>query len=143
VESVYGESLDYTCPAGFVPDGLWLDAIAQLDASCTLEDNLIMETGELRLHVQGQLHKARLTGALGYIHGYAVGDPGTIPLDLTWDAPGGKDVVRQQVGSRPNAFQITTTRQATVSGTIGSGPVGPADQTSAGVVQRIKTVQRG
>jgi hypothetical protein len=143
VESVYGESFDYTCPAGFVPDGLWLDAIAQLDASCTLEDNLIMETGELRLHVQGQLHKARLTGALGYIHGYAVGDPGTIPLDLTWDAPGGKDVVRQQVGSRPNAFEITTTRQATVSGTIGSGPVGPADQTSAGVLQRIKTVQRG
>src|SRR4051794_22265426 len=41
VDEVYGESLDYTCPAGFVPEGLWLDAIAQLDASCLLEDNLI------------------------------------------------------------------------------------------------------
>lgn len=143
VDSVYGETLDYTCPDGYAPTGLWLDAIPQLDANCTLEDNLIMESGDLVLSVQGDLHQGRLVGDLDYIHGYAVGDPGSFAVDLRWDAPGGKDVVREKIGSRPAVFLVTTTRDASVNGTIGTATVGPVDQTSAGVLQRVKTVRRG
>jgi hypothetical protein len=143
VDSLYGETLDYTCPSGFVPDGLWLDAIAELDATCTLEDNLIIESGDLDLRVQGTLRSARLTGALGYIHGYAVGSPGSLPVDLRWDAPGTKTVDRQVVGTRPRTIVVTTTREASVTGTVGTTAVGPGDGTSAGEVMRIKTIQRG
>jgi hypothetical protein len=62
-ETVYGEMFDYTCPAGYLPDGLWIDAISQLDANCTPEDNLIIETGDLNLNVDGKLHRARLVGS--------------------------------------------------------------------------------
>ena len=30
--TLYGEMFDYSCPDGFLPDGLWLDAISQLDS---------------------------------------------------------------------------------------------------------------
>ncbi len=142
VDAVYGETLDYTCPAGFVPDGLWLDAIAQLSETCTFVDNLVIETGELDLHVQGKLRSARLTGALGYISGEAAGPPGTLPVDLRWAAPGDKTVDRQVVGSRPRTILVTTSREATVTGTVGATAVGPGDGTSAGEVLRLRTVQR-
>lgn len=142
VDAVYGETFDYTCPAGFVPDGLWLEAMAQLDATCTLEDNLVVETGDLALRIDGKLRTARMTGTLGYIHGLASGAPGTLPVDLRWAAPGDKTVDRQVVGSRPRVLVVTTSREASVTGAVGGSAVGPADATSAGQVLRIRTVRR-
>jgi hypothetical protein len=142
VESLYGEMFDYTCPAGYLPDGLWLEALPQLDAACTIEDNLIIETGDLDLNVDGKLHRARLVGSLGYIHGLAVGDPGSFAVDLRWDAPGDKTVVRDVIFTRPRTILVTTTRDASVTGTIGSEEIGTGDQISSGVVERYKEIQR-
>ena len=140
---LYGEMLDYTCPDGYLPDGLWLDAIAQMDANCTLADNLIIETGDLQLKVDGQLHTARLVGDLGYIHGYAVGAPGTFAVDLRWDAPGAKTVTREVWQVSPRVIRVTTSRDASVTGTIDSDEIGSGVQISRGVVERYKFVERG
>lgn len=142
VSSVYGEMFDYTCPAGFLPDGLWLDALVQLDATCAIQDNLIIETGDLDLHVTGKLHTARLVGDLGYIHGLAVGDPGVFDVDLLWDAPGDKTVTREVFSTQPRTILVTTTREASVTGTIGSESVGTGVQATSGVVERYKMIQR-
>jgi len=142
VESLYGEMFDYTCPAGYLPEGLWIEALPQLDANCSIEDNLIIETGDLNLNVDGKLHRARLVGSLGYIHGLAVGDPGSFAVNLRWDAPGEKTVVRERIFDRPRIFLVTTTRDASVTGTIGSEAIGIGDQISSGVVQRFKEINR-
>lgn len=138
--TLYGEMFDYTCPAGFLPDGLWLDAIAQLDAACDIQDNLIIDSGDLTLNVDGKLHRAHLVGELEYINTYEVGS-GSFAVDLRWAAPGSKTVTRQLLSPDPRTILITTTRTASVVGTIGSAAIGVGDQASTGVVERYKTIQ--
>jgi hypothetical protein len=142
VDSVYGETLDYLCPEGYVPGGLWTEAQTELDLHCTLVDNLVIESGDLQLHVQGRLHRAWLDGEVRFLHGLEAQPPGTLAVHLQWEAPGPKDVSRQLVGSRPRIIQVTTTRQASVAGTIGTAEVGSDPATGAGFVERYATIFR-
>lgn len=139
--SLYGEMFDYSCPAGFLPDGLWLDAISQLDAACDIQDNLIIDSGDVTLSVGGKLHRAHLVGELQFINTFVVGS-GSLAVDLRWAAPGSKTVTRQLVSPHPRTILVTTTRTGSVVGTIGSATIGVGDQASSGVVERDKTIQR-
>lgn len=140
--SLYGEMFDYSCPAGFLPDGLWLDAISQLDATCDIKDNLIIESGDVTLNVGGKLHRAHLVGELVFINTFVVGS-GSLAVDLRWTAPGSKTVTRQLISPHPRTILVTTTRTGSVVGTIGTATIGVGDQASSGVVERDKTIQRG
>ena len=138
---VYGEILDYTCPEGYLPTGLSLDAMAQLDANCVYEDDLVIETGDIALNIDGKLHSARMVGTLDYIHTVAPGADGSFSVDLRWSAPGEKTVTR--VVSRPNHLvEATTTREARIVGTFGTEQIGSGTQISAGQIIRYKTIFR-
>jgi hypothetical protein len=140
--TLYGEMFDYTCPTGFLPDGLWQDAITQLDANCVAEDNLIIQTGDVTLNVEGKLHHARLVGEVDYINTFVVGS-GSLAVDLRWNAPGSKTVTRDLISPRPRTIVVTTARSGSVVGTIGSATIGVGENASSGVLARYKTIQRG
>ncbi len=79
---MYSEILDYTCPEGYLPTGVSLEAMPQLDANCVYEDDLIVETGDLALTIDGKLHSARMAGTINYIHTVPTGPAGSLPVDL-------------------------------------------------------------
>jgi hypothetical protein len=135
---VYGEILDYTCPEGYLPTGLSLDAMAQLDANCVFEDDLVMETGDLALNIDGKLHSAHMVGTINYIHTVAPGPDGSFPVDLRWSAPGEKTVTRV-VNHVNHIVDATTTREASVVGTFGTEQIGSGTQISTGQTIRYKT----
>lgn len=138
--TLYGEMFDYSCPPGFLPTGLWLDAIPQLDATCTIQDNLIIETGDVTLNVGANLHSAHLVGELNFINTFVVGS-GSLAVNLRWSAPGGRTVTRQLVSPHPRTILVTTTRTGSVVGKIGTATIGVGDQTSSGVIERDRTSQ--
>ena len=138
---VYGEILDYTCPTGYLPTGLSLDAMTQLDANCVYEDDLVMETGDLALSIDGKLHSARMVGTLNYIHTVAPGADGSFAVDLRWSAPGEKTVTRV-VDHANNMVNVKTTREASVVGKLGTEHIGSGTQISAGQTIRYKTIFR-
>jgi len=140
---IYGEILDYTCPDGYLPSGLSLEAQAQLDANCTFEDNLVIQTGDVALHVDGQLHKAQAVGTVDYIHTVLPGADGSLSINLRWNAPGDKTVVRQVVTRNPPVSFATITREASVVGTIGTEHVGTGTQIAAGQTVRYKRTVHG
>jgi hypothetical protein len=136
---VYGEILDYTCAAGYLPTGLSIDALLQLQDNCVYEDDLVMETGDVALTIDGKLHSARMVGTLKYIHTVAPGADGSFAVDLRWIAPGEKTVDR--VVSRPNhRVDTTITREASVVGTFGTEQIGSGTQISAGQTIRYKSI---
>ena len=139
---VYGEMLDYTCPDDYLPTGIWQDAILQLQDNCVYEDDLVMETADLVLNVDGKLHSARMVGTINYIHTVAPGPDGSFSVDLRWSAPGEKTVTR--VVDHANGFvDATTTREASVVGTIGTEHIGSGTQLSDGQTVRWKHTVRG
>jgi hypothetical protein len=138
--TLYGEMFDYTCPAGYLPDGLWLDAIAQLDANCDIQDNLIIQSGDLTLNVGGKLHSAHLVGEMDFINTFVVGS-GSFAVNLRWAAPGDKTVTRSLISPHPRTVLVQTTRTGSVVGTIGSATIGVGDQASSGVIERDTTIQ--
>ncbi len=138
---IYGEILDYTCPQGYLPTGLSLEALPQLEANCVFEDDLVMETGDVALKIGGKLHSARLMGTINYIHTVAPGLDGSFSVDLRWSAPGEKTVTRVVNGRQ--SVSTTTTREASVTGTFGTEHIGTGTQISAGQTIRYKTILKG
>jgi hypothetical protein len=134
---VYSEILDYTCPEGYLPTGVSIEAQTQLDQNCVYEDDLVVETGDLALTIDGKLHSARMDGTINYIHTVQTGPAGSIPVDLRWSAPGDKTVTSDVVVlHNPRTVFITTTREASVVGTIGTEHIGSGTQISTGQTMR-------
>lgn len=140
--SIYGEMFDYMCPQGYLPSGLWLDALPQLDANCAIRDNLIIETADLTLRVDAKLATARAMGSIDYIHGLAAGSPGSLTVDLRWSGLGGQTVTRDVVGRNPRIVDVTGTREAAVVGAIGTEHIGNGVQKSDGQLLRLKRIVR-
>ena len=142
--SIYGEMFDYACPGDYLPSGLWLDALTQLDAVCASKDNLIIEHADLDLHVDGRLGGARAVGTIDYFHTLEPGPDGSLPVDLRWSAPGPRTETRTVViARRPRTVEVTTTRQASVVGTIGTERIGVGRQISDGQTIRYKRTVAG
>jgi hypothetical protein len=137
---VYGEILDYTCPQGYLPTGLSAEAMTQLDVNCVYEDDLVMETGDLAIKIDGKLHSAHLVGTVNYVHTVAPGADGSFAVDMRWSAPGAKTVTRGVIpGQRVEA---TISREASVTGTFGTEHIGTGTQISAGQTIRYNTTFR-
>ena len=115
--------------------------MTQLDANCVYEDDLVMETGDLALSIDGKLHSARMVGTLNYIHTVAPGADGSFSVDLRWSAPGEKTVTRV-VNHFNNFVDATITREASVTGTFGTEQIGTGTQISEGQVIRYKHTVR-